>query len=212
MGAGASLDGFEIPMGNGMPHMLNGPSADRNSGRDFYAALGLGDRNTARDPSSEDDIKKAYRKAAIKWHPDKWSSKPEAEQKAAEEKFKEAAEAYEVLSDKNKKEIYDRYGEDGLKSGGGGGPSSSGIVPMGAGFPGGVFMSSGGGPGVRVSFTTMGGGPGISGSRAEQIFAQFFSGVRVLGIPTRCRRASAPAHGVLPIMKAYRGSHVRISS
>ncbi|MDE6291170.1 MAG: DnaJ domain-containing protein, partial [Muribaculaceae bacterium] len=61
--------------------------------RDYYEVLGVG-RN-----ATPDEIKKAYRKMAIKYHPDKYSDKSEAEQKAAEEKFKEAAEAYDVLSD-----------------------------------------------------------------------------------------------------------------
>ncbi|PIK61911.1 putative dnaJ protein-like 1-like [Apostichopus japonicus] len=74
-------------------------------GRDFYSVLGI-----SRD-ASEDEIKKAYRKMALKFHPDKNKSKE------AEEKFKDVSEAYEVLSDKKKKEIYDQYGEDGLKGG-----------------------------------------------------------------------------------------------
>ena len=152
------------------PQGMPPPQRRANSGRDFYAVLGLG-----RD-ASEEEIKKGYRTKAVKWHPDKWSNKPETEQKEAEEKFKAAAEAYEVLSDKNKKAIYDQYGEEGLKAGGGGGPSAaSGIVPM-SGFPGGVFMSSSGGPGVRVSFTMGGSSSGMSEARAQQIFASFFSG------------------------------------
>lgn len=170
MGAAASAmdGGFDLPL-------PNRPAPNPNSGRNFYAILGL--ERTA----TEAEIRKGYRKAAVKYHPDKWSTKPESEKKAAEEKFKDAAEAYEVLSDKDKKEVYDRYGEDGLKAGGGAGPSSSSMAmaPMGGmggmgGFPGGVFMSSGG-PGVRVSFTSFG-GSGMSGSRAEQIFAAFFGG------------------------------------
>ena len=73
-------------------------------GKDYYALLGIG-----RD-ASDDDIKKGYRKAAVKWHPDKWSSKTSAEKAAAEEKFKDIAAAYEVLSDKQKRAIYDKYG------------------------------------------------------------------------------------------------------
>lgn len=72
-------------------------------GKDYYKILGL-----ARGVN-EDDIKKAYRKMALKYHPDK-NKAP-----GAEEKFKEIAEAYEVLSDKRKREIYDQYGEEGLK-------------------------------------------------------------------------------------------------
>ena len=70
--------------------------------KDYYAILNIG-----RDASQE-DIKKAYRKMALKFHPDKNKSDD------AEEKFKEVAEAYEVLSDEDKRAAYDRYGEDGL--------------------------------------------------------------------------------------------------
>src|SRR5687767_2197066 len=71
--------------------------------RDYYEVLGLS--RTA----SLDDIKKAYRKLAVKFHPDKNPGDPEAE-----EKFKEAAEAYGVLSDEEKRARYDRYGHQGL--------------------------------------------------------------------------------------------------
>src|SRR5687767_1033932 len=71
--------------------------------RDYYEVLGL-----ARG-ASLDDIKKAYRKLAVKFHPDKNPGDPDAE-----EKFKEAAEAYGVLSDDEKRARYDRYGHQGL--------------------------------------------------------------------------------------------------
>ena len=61
--------------------------------------------------ADDDAIKKAYRKAAIKWHPDKNPDNKEM----AEKKFKEVAEAFSVLSDKNKREIYDRFGDAGLR-------------------------------------------------------------------------------------------------
>lgn len=84
-------------------------------GKDYYKILGI------TKGASDDDIKKAYRKLALKYHPDK-NKAP-----GAEERFKEVAEAYEVLSDKKKRDVYDMHGEEGLKGGG----------PGGAGNPGG---------------------------------------------------------------------------
>uniref|UniRef100_A0A3Q2QFG1 Zgc:122979 n=1 Tax=Fundulus heteroclitus TaxID=8078 RepID=A0A3Q2QFG1_FUNHE len=78
------------------------PSRSR---KDFYKVLGV------LPESNEDDIKKAYRKMALKFHPDK-NSDPDAE-----EKFKEIAEAYEILTDPQKRSIYDQFGEEGLKNG-----------------------------------------------------------------------------------------------
>ena len=72
-------------------------------GKDYYKSLGL-----VRG-ASEEDIKKAYKKMALKFHPDK-NKTP-----GAEEKFKEIAEAYEVLSDPKKRQVFDQYGEEGLK-------------------------------------------------------------------------------------------------
>ena len=77
--------------------------------RDYYEILGV-DKN-----ASVAEIKKAYRKLAMKYHPDK-----NQDNKAAEEKFKEASEAYEVLSDSNKKQKYDQFGHAGLEGAFGG--------------------------------------------------------------------------------------------
>lgn len=77
--------------------------------RDYYEILEV-QRN-----ASEAEIKKAYRKMALKYHPDKNQG-----DKGAEEKFKEAAEAYEVLSDPDKRERYNRYGHEGVRGQGGG--------------------------------------------------------------------------------------------
>lgn len=74
-------------------------------GKDYYKILGI-----AKD-ANEEEIKKAYRKLALKYHPDK------NQERNAEEKFKEIAEAYEVLTDTKKRETYDRFGEEGLKKG-----------------------------------------------------------------------------------------------
>jgi len=75
----------------------------------FYDILGVG------PTASDSDLKKAYRKMALKFHPDK---NPSAE---ASEKFKEISQAYEVLADPDKRRIYDTHGEQGIKEGGGGG-------------------------------------------------------------------------------------------
>ena len=78
--------------------------------RDYYEVLGV-EKN-----ANADEIKKAYRKAAIKYHPDKNPG-----DKEAEEKFKEAAEAYDVLSNPDKRARYDQYGHAGMSDAGGAG-------------------------------------------------------------------------------------------
>eukprot|EP00428_Durinskia_dybowskii_P028460 CAMPEP_0170236438 /NCGR_PEP_ID=MMETSP0116_2-20130129/17965_1 /TAXON_ID=400756 /ORGANISM="Durinskia baltica, Strain CSIRO CS-38" /LENGTH=318 /DNA_ID=CAMNT_0010487233 /DNA_START=51 /DNA_END=1004 /DNA_ORIENTATION=+ len=86
-------------------------------GRDYYATLGV-PRN-----ANAEELRKAYRRAALRWHPDKNQDMKEE----AEAKFKEYAEAYDVLSDPERRRIYDHLGEDGLKrdaSGAGGGASA----------------------------------------------------------------------------------------
>src|SRR5215468_6455553 len=88
--------------------------------RDYYDILGIS------KGASQDEIKKAYRKVAMQYHPDRNQGDP-----SAEEKFKEAAEAYEVLSDSNKKAQYDRFGHAGM-----GGAASGGQ----GGFGGGMRM------------------------------------------------------------------------
>jgi len=77
--------------------------------RDYYDVLGVN------KSASPEDIKSAYRKLAVKYHPDKNPG-----DKAAEDKFKEASEAYGILSDKNKKENYDNFGHAAFENGGGG--------------------------------------------------------------------------------------------
>jgi molecular chaperone DnaJ len=100
--------------------------------RDYYEVLGVG-----RD-ASEAEIKKAFRRLARELHPDVNSHDPEAE-----EKFKQAAEAYEVLSDADRRATYDRYGQEGLRSGGWA-PNFEGFGSVGDIFE--AFFGSGGGP------------------------------------------------------------------
>ena len=80
------------------------------SNQDFYATLGVA--RTATD----EEIKKAYRKLAMKYHPDR-----NPDNKEAEEKFKEVQKAYETLSDKEKRAMYDQYGHAAFEGGGQGG-------------------------------------------------------------------------------------------
>ncbi|CAK9139941.1 unnamed protein product [Ilex paraguariensis] len=150
-------------------------------GVDYYKVLQV-DRSV-----KDDDLKKAYRKLAMKWHPDKNPKN----KKEAEAKFKQISEAYDVLSDPQKRAVYDQYGEEGLKGQ---------VPPPGGGsFAG---MSEGGGPttfrfnprnaddifseffGFSSPFGGMGdmggpraGGPGFSRSMfADDLFASFRGG------------------------------------
>lgn len=113
--------------------------------RDYYEILGVS------KSSSEDEIKKAYRKMAVKYHPDK-----NPDNKEAEEKFKEAAEAYEVLSNSKKKSQYDRFGHAGMGGAAGGG-------------------FGGGGMNMEDIFSQFG---DIFGGAEESPFGSFFNGGR----------------------------------
>ena len=122
--------------------------------RDYYEVLGV------EKSSSKDEIKKAYRKLAIKYHPDKNAGNAEAE-----EKFKEATEAYEVLSDDKKKQAYDQFGfagVDGMNSPGGGHDYSSVFRDFED-----IFGDMGGMGGIFDSFFGGGGGGG-GGRRRSQ--------------------------------------------
>ncbi|KAI3439978.1 J domain-containing protein [Psidium guajava] len=115
-------------------------------GLDYYKVLQV-DKN-----AKDDDLKKAYRKLAMKWHPDKNPNN----KKEAEAKFKQISEAYEVLSDPQKRAVYDQYGEEGLKGQ---------VPPPGAGGPGGAtFFHTGEGPNVFR----------FNPRDANDIFAEFF--------------------------------------
>jgi molecular chaperone DnaJ len=122
--------------------------------KDFYSTLGI-----AREATPE-EIKKAYRKRALECHPDRNPGDP----KAAEE-FKRVSEAYEVLSDDNRKRTYDQYGEEGLRGAGMGGAG---------GFPGGAGGFSSMEEALRTFMGAFGGGGG--GGRGESVFDSFFGG------------------------------------
>lgn len=144
--------------------------------RDYYEVLGL------QKGASADDIKKAYRKLAMKWHPDKWTTKSEAEQKTAEVNFKEVNEAYAVLSDEQKRARYDQFGHAGMNGGGFGGAGGgnpfegfggAGFDPMdifNAFFGGGGHRRGGGNPFSGFSANFGGGNPfeGFGGFRVQR--------------------------------------------
>src|SRR6266540_4784215 len=102
--------------------------------RDYYEVLGV----TRTAPLEE--IKKAYRKLALKYHPDKNSG-----DSTAEVKFKELSEAYEVLSDPEKRRLYDQYGHEGMRARGYAGPSFTTVEDIfsqfGDIFEGSIFES-----------------------------------------------------------------------
>lgn len=134
----------------------------------LYDALGVSPTAT------QDEIKKAYRKAALKWHPDKNKDTPNAA-----EKFKEASQAYEILSDPEKRKVYDQYGLEFLLRGGVPPPEGAEGGMPGDGFSGGMpggFQGFGGGMpgGGRTSFHwSTGGGDGFSSSDPDDIFRTF---------------------------------------
>lgn len=131
------------------------PTSDMSK-RDYYEVLGV------QKGASADEIKKAYRKVAMQYHPDRNPG-----DNGAEEKFKEAAEAYEVLSDSNKKAQYDRFGHAGMGNNNGHG---------GGGFGGGMRMED-----IFSNFGDIFG---------EDAFGSFFGGGRQSGGGRRGARGS----------------------
>jgi len=113
---------------------------------EYYDLLGVSQN------ADENAIKKAYRKLALKYHPDK---APEDKKEEYEAKFKEISEAYNVLSDKEKKRMYDQFGKDAVNGNGGAGVNPFDI--FNDIFGGGGFDSSGFPPGVHVRMGGMGG-------------------------------------------------------
>lgn len=128
---------------------------------EYYEVLGVS------RGASVDEIKKAYRKLALKWHPDKNLERREV----AEMNFKRLSEAYEVLSDPSKRQIYDQYGKEGLTNGyaDGGGP---GFGPPGGGMPG--FFGG--------AFNPFGNMFGFSFRDPNEVFNEFFGGNDPFGV------------------------------
>ncbi len=161
--------------------------------KDYYEILGVN------KSASVEEIKKAYRKKALEWHPDRNQSSE------AEKKFKEINEAYEILADKEKRSAYDQYGHAAFQPGGfaGAGP--------GAGPFGGQTRTYQQGP-FSYTYTTYGGegmpeGAGFDfGGFSDpfEIFEQFFGGASPFG--GRAREARIPRYGIsLTFMEAAKG-------
>lgn len=151
--------------------------------KDYYDILGV-----SKD-SSADEIKKAYRKKAMKFHPDR-----NPDDKEAEQKFKEASEAYEVLKDPQKKAAYDRYGSSAFDGSAGAGP--------GGGYGG----YGGAGPSGAGGFDGFGGFNNSSFSDIfEDLFGDFVGGARGGQRGTSTRGADLRYNMQITLEEAYNG-------
>ncbi len=161
--------------------------------KDFYQILGVS------KSASADEIKKAYRKLALQYHPDKNKSKE------GETKFKEVTKAYEVLSDVQKRQTYDQFGAAAFEQGGPGGQG-----PFGGGF-GQPFGGAQGGQYGPFTYTyTTGGAPGgfdFGGfSDPFEIFEQFFGGASPFG-----RRQQREVYSLkIDFMEAVKGTQKKV--
>lgn len=156
---------------------------------DYYKTLGVTKTATA------DEIKKAYRKLALQYHPDRNKTKD------GDKKFKEVTQAYEVLSDPQKRQTYDQFGHQAFTQGGAGGPQG----PFGGGFGGG---QSGQGP-FTYTYSTSGGGQEFDfGGFSDpfDIFEQFFGGG---GFSQRQRRQAYSL--TIDFMDAVKGATKKIT-
>ena len=124
--------------------------------RDYYEVLGVDKK------ASADEIKSAYRKLALKWHPDRWVNGSDAEKKTAEDNFKEAAEAYSILSDPDKRAKYDQFGFAAEQMGGGAGGFDFGGMDIND------FLRNIFGGGFGFDFGGFGGGGGFGGFGGAQ--------------------------------------------
>lgn len=157
--------------------------------RDYYQILGVS------KSASQDEIKKAYRKLALQYHPDKNKTKE------AEDKFKEINHAYEILSNPQKRQQYDQFGKAAFEGGGAaGGPFGGGFNPFGG-------ASGRQGP-FTYTYTTGGDGAGFDfGGFSDpfEIFEQFFGG----GAPFGRRK---PAYSLsIDFMEAIKGTQKKVN-
>lgn len=157
---------------------------------DYYDILGV------TKSASADEIKKAYRKQALEWHPDKHKE----EKEAAEKRFKEINEAYQILSDSQKRSAYDQFGHDAFSPGG-----------MPGGF-GGPFAQSGRYGPFTYTYTTTGGDGGSPFAGFDfgdpfEIFEQFFGG----GNPFRQARQIPRYSITIDFIEAIKGVAKEVS-
>jgi DnaJ-class molecular chaperone len=158
---------------------------------DYYGILGV-----SKD-ASQDEIKKAYRKQAVEWHPDKHKDN----KKVAEKRFKEINEAYQVLSDSNKRSAYDQFGHTAFSPGG---PSA------GSGFGGQSSQQGRWGPFTYTYTSTGGGGSPFAGfdfGDPFEIFDSFFGGANPFGRAQRIPRYSIS----IDFMEAIEGVEKEVS-
>lgn len=165
---------------------------------DYYDILGVS------KSASADEIKKAYRKAALQWHPDRHKDDKET----AEKKFKEINEAYQVLSDPQKKSAYDQYGHAAFNPGGmgGGNPFAGGFGGQGNPF---TYTYTSGGQNPFGS--AQGGSPFGEGGFGDpfDIFEAFFGGGNPFG---GARRQSKPRYSIeIDFMDAIKGISKEVS-
>lgn len=158
---------------------------------DYYDILGV-----SKDASA-DEIKRAYRKQALEWHPDKHKDNKEV----AEKRFKEINEAYQVLSDAEKRSAYDQFGHAAFSPGG---------MPGGfGGFPGAQGQTGRWGP-FTYTYTSTGDGSPFAGfdfGDPFEIFEQFFG-----GSPFGARSARIPRYGItIDFMEAIEGVEKEVS-